>query len=121
MYSPFHWQVFYLAMDVTNRKSIESAVSALSASDGPLAYSNGALDVLINNAGVGAPPGRAGKGAQNMFLQTELTTAEDMINVLSTNVAAVVQVTSKWSFLFARMIFLLITGRMYRCFAAISC
>ncbi len=59
---------------------------------GPLL--GGALDVVINNAGVGAPPGRGGKGTNTMFLQTELTTSADMIKVLTTNVAAPVAVTN---------------------------
>lgn len=88
-------QVYSLALDVTDKQSIESAVADLTKPDGPLAPSEGALDVLINNAGVGAPPGRGGKGTNNMFLQTELTTAQDMIHVLTTNVAAVVEVTSE--------------------------
>lgn len=84
--------VFGLTMDVTSKASIDSALETLSAVDGPL--NGGSLDVLINNAGVGAPPGRGGRGTNNMFLQTELTTAQDMINVLTTNVAAVVEVTN---------------------------
>lgn len=79
---------------MTNESSIQAAVEQLSKKDGLLAVSHGALDVLINNAGVGAPPGRGGKGTNNMFLQTELTTAQDVNTVLATNVAAVVQVTN---------------------------
>jgi NAD(P)-dependent dehydrogenase (short-subunit alcohol dehydrogenase family) len=82
-------------LDVTSQESIDSAARLLAASDGPLSSSQGALDVLINNAGIGAPPGRAGKGTQSMFLQTDATTAQDMIDVFATNVAAVVGVTSK--------------------------
>lgn len=74
--------------------SIDTAVEILSKPDGPLAASNGALDVLINNAGVGAPLGRGGKGSDNMFLQTEMTTSEDMVNVFTANVASVVQVNN---------------------------
>lgn len=96
LYAELMWrlQVFPLTLDVTSEQSIQAAVAHLSSAEGPLAASQGALDVLINNAGVGAPPGRGGKGTNNMFLQTELTTAEDMVTVLTTNVAAVVQVTS---------------------------
>ncbi|GAC98244.1 NADP-dependent L-serine/L-allo-threonine dehydrogenase ydfG [Pseudozyma hubeiensis SY62] len=85
-------KVFGLVLNVDDKASIDSAVDQLSSATGPL--SGGALDVLINNAGVGAPPGRGGKGTNNMFLQTELTTAEDMVSVLTTNVAAPVAVTN---------------------------
>ncbi|PWN87996.1 NAD(P)-binding protein [Acaromyces ingoldii] len=95
-------KVFPLTLDVTSEQSIQAAVAHLSSAEGPLAASQGALDVLINNAGVGAPPGRGGKGTNNMFLQTELTTAEDMVTVLTTNVAAVVQVTNAFIPLLAK-------------------
>ncbi|CDR88296.1 related to NADP(+)-dependent dehydrogenase [Sporisorium scitamineum] len=81
-----------VVLDVNDQESIESVVKKLSDSTGPL--KGGPLDVLINNAGVGAPPGRAGKGSNNMFLQVELTTAQDMVDVLTTNVAAPVAVTN---------------------------
>lgn len=84
--------VYGLVLDVDDQASIDSAVKHLSDPSGPLA--GGALDVLINNAGVGAPTGRGGKGTNNMFLQTELTTSADMISVLTTNVAAPVAVTN---------------------------
>lgn len=84
--------MFALLLDVTNDASIEGAVSQLSASKGILESSGGALDVLINNAGISGPSSNAsGKG---MMIKTENTTADDMNQVLSTNVAAVVQVTS---------------------------
>lgn len=51
------------------------------------------LDVLINNAGVGSPPGRLAAG--EVFLPTQDTTAEDIMIVMQTNVAAVVELTSK--------------------------
>lgn len=86
--------VYGVELDVCDTASILSALAQLQAPDGPLAASNGALDVLINNAAVGAPAGRGGKGTKTMFLQTELTTADDMNNVLATNVSAVVQVTN---------------------------
>lgn len=89
-----------LVLDVDDQSSIESAVQHLSDPAGTL--QGGALDVLINNAGVGAPPGRGGKGTSNMFLQTELTTATDMINVLTTNVAAPVAVTNAFLPLLAK-------------------
>lgn len=91
---PSTGSVSSLLLDVTEKSSISSAVAQLSLKDGPLAASGGVLDVLINNAGVGAPPGRGGKGSNNMFLQTELTTSADMVSVLTTNVAAVVEVTN---------------------------
>lgn len=81
-----------LVLNVDEQSSVTSAVKLLSDPFGPLA--GGALDVLINNAGVGAPPGRGGKGTNNMFLQTELTTADDIVHVLTTNVAAPVAVTN---------------------------
>ncbi|KIS67608.1 uncharacterized protein UMAG_11113 [Mycosarcoma maydis] len=81
-----------LVLDVDDQASIDSAVEHLSDPAGPL--QGGGLDVLINNAGVGAPPGRGGKRTDNMFLQTELTTSADMIHVLTTNVAAPVAVTN---------------------------
>lgn len=81
-----------LVLDVSSASSIEAAVRTLSGVDGLL--HGGPLDVLISNAGVGAPPGRGGKGSSTMFLQTELTTAEDMMSVLTTNVAAPVAVTN---------------------------
>lgn len=67
-------------------------MSQLSAPQGVLAPSNGAIDVLINNAGISAPSGQADKGT---LIITEDTTARDMIKVPETNVAAVVQVTSE--------------------------
>lgn len=98
--SPSSGKVRGLVLNVDDQTSIDSAVEQLSSPTGPL--SGGALDVLINNAGVGAPPGRGGKGMNNMFLQTELTTAADMVNVLTTNVAAPVAVTNAFLPLLAR-------------------
>lgn len=93
-------QVLGLTLDVDDQGSIDAAIARLSDSAGPLG--GGALDVLINNAGVGAPPGRGGKGTNNMFLQTELTTCDDMTQVLRTNVAAPVAVTNALLPLLAR-------------------
>ncbi|TKY90020.1 hypothetical protein EX895_000018 [Sporisorium graminicola] len=81
-----------VVLDVNDPASINTAIEQLSVASGPL--QGGPLDVLINNAGVGAPPGRAGKGSDNMFLQVELTTAQDMVDVLTTNVAGPVAVTN---------------------------
>lgn len=92
---PSDAKIFGLIMDVTDSDSIKQAVASLSNAEGPLGSDGCALDVLINNAGVGAPPGRGGKQTSNMFLQTELTTAEDMGHVFATNVGAIVEVTSK--------------------------
>ncbi|SJX60014.1 related to NADP(+)-dependent dehydrogenase [Sporisorium reilianum f. sp. reilianum] len=89
-----------IVLDVKDQGSIDSAVQELFDASGPLG--GGPLDVLINNAGVGAPPGRAGKGSNNMFLQVELTTAQDMVDVLTTNVAAPVAVTNALLPLLAR-------------------
>lgn len=85
-------RVYGLVLDVDDQSSIDAAVLQLLHPSGPLL--GGALDVVINNAGVGAPPGRGGKGTNTMFLQTELTTSADMIKVLTTNVAAPVAVTN---------------------------
>jgi len=93
-------KVLGLVLNVDDQVSINSAVEQLSSPTGQL--SGGALDVLINNAGVGAPPGRGGKETNNMFLQTELTTAADMVNVLTTNVAAPVAITNAFLPLLAK-------------------
>jgi NAD(P)-dependent dehydrogenase (short-subunit alcohol dehydrogenase family) len=88
--------VHALTLDVTSQASIEAAFETLSSANGPLAHVDNRLDVLVNSAGVGAPPNRAGKGQQTMFLSTELTTTEDVEHVMRTNVAAVVAVTSPY-------------------------
>lgn len=85
-------KVHTLVLDVTSSEFIKSAATLLEASDGPL--SGGPLDVLVNNAGVSTPPGRAGKGAQTMFLQTQDTTTLDILQVVRTNVGGVVYLTS---------------------------
>ncbi|CEH18260.1 Dehydrogenases with different specificities (related to short-chain alcohol dehydrogenases) [Ceraceosorus bombacis] len=82
-----------LVLDVTSAESIKNALAVLHSSDGPLG--GDPLDVLINNAGVGAPPGLAGKGTTTMFLATEDTRAVDVATVMNTNVGAVVEVTSE--------------------------
>ncbi|PWN41329.1 NAD(P)-binding protein [Ceraceosorus guamensis] len=81
-----------LVLDVTSAESIKNALAVLHSSDGPLG--GDPLDVLINNAGVGAPPGVAGKGTATMFLATEDTRAVDVATVMNTNVGAVVEVTN---------------------------
>lgn len=87
-------KIGYLVLNVTDSSSIKDAVKQLTSPDGPLGDYAGRLDVLVNNAGVGSPPGR--DTGQSMFLQTELTTSEDIINVMATNVGAVVELTSMW-------------------------
>lgn len=90
-------RIGYLTLDVTNTASIREAVRALQDPNGPLGDHAGCLDVLINNAGVGYPPAR--QRSEEMFLRTEFTTAEDILGVMATNVAAVVEFTSKRYFI----------------------
>lgn len=84
-----------VAVDVTSTDSIKKLASLLASKEGPLAEYGGRLDVLVNNAGVGAPPGRVDYNV-NMFLPTQDTTADDLMYVMKTNVAAVVEITSEY-------------------------
>lgn len=85
-------QIGYLVLDVTSSASISAAATSLSDPNGPLGTHAGVLDVLVNNAGIGAPPGRLAEG--EMFLKTETTTAQDIVSVMATNVGAVVELTN---------------------------
>jgi NAD(P)-dependent dehydrogenase (short-subunit alcohol dehydrogenase family) len=50
--------------------------------------------VLVNNAGIAVPPNRVDVSEEGMFLPTEKTTAADVMTIMKTNVAAVVELTS---------------------------
>ncbi|KAL9936868.1 hypothetical protein V8E36_004103 [Tilletia maclaganii] len=82
-----------LVLDVSDGESIKAAVAQLGSD--ALLGKEGVLDCLINNAGLGAPPGRSGKGTTTMFLPTHEATAEDILTVMLTNVAAVVELTNQ--------------------------
>lgn len=75
-----------LLLDVSSASSISSAVSQLSAK-------YGRIDVLVNNAGVSTP--RSKKDKVEMFLKTEETEMDDMMEIFQTNVAGVVELTNK--------------------------
>lgn len=81
-----------LVLDVTSSSSISSAAATLSDPYGPLGVHFGTLDVLVNNAGLGAPAGRVPPG--EIFLKTEVTTAQDITTIMATNVGAVVELTN---------------------------
>ncbi|KAF7984803.1 hypothetical protein HWV62_11812 [Athelia sp. TMB] len=85
-------QIGYLVLDVTSSQSIADAAQTLSSPDGPLGAQAGVLDVLVNNAGIGAPPGRLSPG--EIFLKTDVTIAQDIVTVMATNVGAVVELTN---------------------------
>ncbi|KAK0554192.1 hypothetical protein OC846_002203 [Tilletia horrida] len=83
-----------VVLDVADPASISEAVNQLGGSDELLLGPDGVLDVLVNNAGISAPPNRTGKGASTMFIQTPEATFEDVTTVMATNVAAVVELTT---------------------------
>ncbi|KAK7060864.1 hypothetical protein VNI00_000597 [Paramarasmius palmivorus] len=83
-----------LTLDVTDSESIQNAVALLVSTDGLLGAFGGRLDVLVNNAGIGVPPNRVDASEGGMFLPTEKTTAADVMTIMNTNVAAVVELTN---------------------------
>jgi len=92
-------QVAALRLDVSDANSIHQAFQWLRDRSGPLRGEP--LDVLINNAGLGSPPNRSkgknqqGGGASGMFLETEETTIQDVLSVMTVNVAGVSELTSE--------------------------
>ncbi|KAH8833258.1 hypothetical protein DL96DRAFT_1585536 [Flagelloscypha sp. PMI_526] len=83
-----------VVLDVIDTTSIKNLAIQLQSDGGLLSPYGGRLDVLVNNAGVGVPPGRVDFNV-NMFLPTQDTTADDIMYVMKANVAAVVELTNQ--------------------------